>query len=280
MQINMYNDILFKYFIRCEETRPVVAEFLSKVTGISKEDLMNADYLGGVEHKTEKNKEKVKISDIIVKVDDFNRIVIEMNQTYTPSIFNKNTSYAFSVVSSSMKKGKKYKKNKVLLVNIDKFNHFKTKRPILNFKLKDEENHIENEMYNSYHIIVDNFTKRNYNKIEKEIVKFIRFLNHTSIEEMKKDYEGDIDYMAGIVSLEDYMKDIDKYGLLYDYKEETESMMEEKIEYEVELAKEQKVKESAIEFHKNGVSDEVIMNSLHISKEQLEEYLNEEQSQN
>ena len=34
-------------------------------------------------------------------------------------------------------------------------------------------------------------------------------------------------------------------------------------------------KESAIKFHKNGASDELIINSLDITKEQLEEYLKE-----
>ena len=34
-------------------------------------------------------------------------------------------------------------------------------------------------------------------------------------------------------------------------------------------------RESAKEFHKNGVSDEIIIKSLNITKEQLEEYLKE-----
>ena len=50
---------------------------------------------------------------------------------------------------------------------------------------------------------------------------------------------------------------------------------EEGIEKGKEQGIEQKTKESAIELHKNGVSDEIILKSLNITKEKLSDYLKE-----
>ena len=200
------------------------------------------------------------------------------------SIMDKNVRYAFDLINRTTEEGKNTYSN-VVLLNIDRFNKYNTKEPILDFRLRNEDGIIESNIYHSIHLIVENFTKENYNKVEKEIVKFVNFLNHTNLTKLKNDYKGDADYMAGVVKLEDYMKDPDVYGLLYEeqseeeyIKEVTEFAMEKGIEKGMEQGIEMNKKESAIKLHKNGASDDLIINSLDITKEQLKEYLNEEQS--
>ena len=46
-EINLMNDQLFKAFFRSIEARKMIASFLSSVTGIDKEILINAKYIGG-----------------------------------------------------------------------------------------------------------------------------------------------------------------------------------------------------------------------------------------
>ena len=279
MEINMYNDKLFKAFFTSIEARGMVSSFLSAITGIEKEKFVKATYISGLEPTTMTEKEKGKRTDILVKVDNYNRIIVEMNNFETKSIMDKNVRYAFDLINRTTEEGKNTYSN-ILLLNIDRFNKYKTKEPILDFRLRNEDGIIESNVYHSIHLIVENFTKENYNKVEREIVKFVNFLNYTNLTKLKDDYKGDADYMAGVVKLEDYMKDPDVYGLLYEeqseeeyIKEVTEFAMEKGIEKGIEKSK----RESAIELHKNGVSDELIIKSLHITKEKLVEYLNEKQ---
>jgi len=116
-EINVLNDAMFKSLFRSIEARGVVASFLSSLTGINKEILFNAEYQGG-ELPKKILKEKGKTSDVIIKVDDGNKLIIEMNQEYTDKIFEKNTSYAFSIASETILSGTK-KYPKVILINFD-----------------------------------------------------------------------------------------------------------------------------------------------------------------
>jgi len=202
---------------------------------------------------------------------------------------DKNVRYAFALIDRTTKEGDN-EYSKVLLLNIDRFNKYHTNKLIIDFRIRSEDGVVESNIYHSIHLIVENFTKENYNKVEKEIVKFVDFLKYTDLMKLKKDYKGDVDYMAGVVKLEDYMKDPDVYGLLYDeptpeeeireikefaMEQGMEKGMEKGMKQGMEKGMEQKTRESAIKLHKNGASDELIINSLDITKEQLNEYLKE-----
>lgn len=100
-EINLINDAMFKALFRSVEARKVVSEVISVLTGIDKDILMKADYQGG-EIPKKNIKEKGKVSDVIIKIDNNNKIIVEMNQSYTNNIFNKNTSYAFSICSETI----------------------------------------------------------------------------------------------------------------------------------------------------------------------------------
>ena len=215
-KINMCNDAMFKSVFRSIEARNVVIDFISAITKIDKEILKDAEFVGGDIVKSN-IKEKTKISDVIIKLDDNNKIIVEMNGSYDKNIFNKNTEYAFSIQTESTLNNKRY--NKTILINIDNFNKYKTDKPILHFKLRDEYGNIENNLYNSIHLILENAVKKEYNKtIEKEIINFSKFLKLGSLREMEKEFEGDDKYMAAIRKVEDLSTDPNFIGY-YDLEE-------------------------------------------------------------
>ncbi len=139
-----------------------------------------------------------------------------MNQYPNNHIFEKNTSYAFSVISESIPiSTKRYPT--VILINLDYFNKYQTKKSILHFKLRDEEGTIETEMYDSYHLILENIVNEKYNK-DSEIQKVVKLLMSKKIEEMIDQFKGDEKYMAAIRKVEDLSKDPNFVGY-YDKEE-------------------------------------------------------------
>ena len=186
---------------------------------------------------------------------------MEINGSTNPNIFEKNSEYAFSIIVESTKSNKKY--SKIILINIDNFNKFNTKEPLLHFKLKDEQGHIENESYNSIHLILENAVNREYNKnVDERIVNFSKFLKTNNLEDMKKIFKGSEEYMAAIRRVEDLSTDPNFIGY-YDVEEARKAEMEEVKEYAmthgleegkrigIEEGLQQGISESRIEIAKN-----------------------------
>ena len=202
-EINLMNDALAKSIIRSKEAREEVIGFLSGITHIPKRKFKNALFVGGEIPKNNKQ-EKGKISDVMCILKDV-IIIIEINDSYYQNLFPKNSLYSYAtLVSSTSVNTEVYKK--VILVNIDSFNHFKVKEPIIPFGTKYEELE-EHDLYTSYHVILENITNTNYN-IDKEVRKFGEFLSlKLSIEELKEKYRGDDKYMDIVEKVEKFMRD-------------------------------------------------------------------------
>lgn len=92
-----------------------------------------------------------------------------MNKFDPGYIFEKNASYAFSLFNESTKVGKRIWP-KIILINLDNFNRFKTDRPILDFMIRDTTGKYVVYIFHSYNIVLENFKNSNYN-IDKEITK-------------------------------------------------------------------------------------------------------------
>lgn len=202
-EINLMNDALAKSIIRSKEAREEVIGFLSGITHIPKRKFKNALFVGGEIPKNNKQ-EKGKISDVMCILKDV-IIIIEINDSYYQNLFPKNSLYSYAtLVSATSVNAKVYKK--VILVNIDSFNHFKVKEPVIPFGTKYEELE-EHDLYTSYHVILENITNTNYN-IDEEIRKFGEFLSlKLSIEELKEKYRGDDKYMDIARKVEKFMRD-------------------------------------------------------------------------
>ncbi len=222
-EVNMLNDALFKALFRSVEAREMVVDFLSELIGIKKEVLEQADYQGGEIPKkimTERN----KTADMIIKIEDSNRIILEMNQYLSQKMNERNTSYAFSIASETIISGSK-KYPKVILVNFDNFNYYKTERGILNFKLRDEEGHIETEQYHSIHLVLENIIDKKYNKRD-EIKKMVKLLRCKTVEEMEEKFKGDENYMSAIRKVSELSTDPNFVGY-YDIEEAHRQQLED-----------------------------------------------------
>ncbi len=249
-EINMLNDAMFKSVIRSEEARPLVNKFLHFLTNIEMEKLERATFMGG-EIPKKNLKEKGKISDVLIKVDNC-QLILEINQYDTKDIFDKNASYAFALSTVSTKVGERRKK--VILINFDAFNRFKTDEPILKFLLQDKKGHIETELYSSIHILLENIPNTSYN-IPKEIEAFLDFFKrYESIEELKGKYKRKGEFQSMVKKVEELTSD-EEFVLYYDleekHKQEKESAYELGVERGLEQGVEQGSKQEKIEIAKN-----------------------------
>ena len=199
------NDAAFKSLIRAEETRNIVIDVLSDITPVLENELKNALFLGG-EVPKEILKEKGMVSDVLVRVNDKNRIIIEANRQYSKNLFDKNASYAFknSYMESNAWKSEYHP---VSLVSVDKENVFHTDKPILVFQIQDEEGHIETELYYSVHLVLENFQNLAYT-ISDRVRKFMEFFQNQpdTIANLKEKYK-DGEMMAFVNKAEELSKD-------------------------------------------------------------------------
>lgn len=255
-QINMLNDALLKALFRSQEARDMIASFLSSITKISKEKLMTAEYVGG-ENPKRRLYEKGKTSDIIVIIDNRNRIIVEVNQYQTDHIFEKNSTYAYSNLLEATRISQ-IDYPKIILVNIDNMNYYETDRPMLNFKSMDEESHIENDLYTSIHLILANIVNSKYN-IDKEIEKFGRLLKMKTLEEMKEEFKEDEAYMSGIKKIEELVMDPQFIGL-----------------YDIEERRQRDMLDSKLTGLREGRLDGIRENKMKVAKEMLKDKLSYE----
>ena len=221
-KLNLGNDYLFKALFRSIEAREMVALFLSKITGLDEEILLNADYIGG-EIPKKKQKEKAKTSDVIVKITDDCRIILECNSSKNSNLFRKNTSYAFANYIEYSKIGKNTSTSiypDIYLVNIDMFTHFKTKKPISLFTIRNDEGDLEVDSYKSYHFILDNALNREYNK-DEDLYRIALFLNANAMEDLEKISKNDERFMKAYGKVSEYMSNED-FLIYYDKEEMNE----------------------------------------------------------
>jgi predicted transposase/invertase (TIGR01784 family) len=264
--VNLLNDAMFKALFRSVEAREMVSKFLNAITGIPVDDLMNASYQGG-ELPKKNIKEKGKASDIIIRVEDDKHIILECNQHYSDYIFKKNTSYLFSIASEKIKINEKVYPQ-VILVNIDNFNVYETTKPILHFMLRDEEGIIEHNLYNSFHLILENVSNPKYN-IDTEIKKVSELLKMTEITEMKEKFKGDESYMAAIRKVEDLSTDPNFIGY-YDIEEARKQDLEDMKNTGIRIGVDQRNIEIAKNLLNMNLSLEQIEEATGLIKEQIE----------
>ena len=222
--LRMGNDHLFKSLFRSVEARDMVARVLSKITGIDEKVLLNADYIGG-EIPKQKEKEKAKTSDVLVKFDDNSRIIVEMNRSHYNAQFRKNASYAFANYIEHTPIGAGYKEYpNIILVNIDAKRVFKTKRPVSTFEIRNEEGELEVDSYKSFHFIIENAAKKEYNR-DEDLYQFALFMKAENMDILKSVASGNESFEKAFRKVEEYMSDED--FLVYYDKEEMDNFEKE-----------------------------------------------------
>lgn len=215
IKLDKLNDAVFKAIFRSQEARGMISSFLSEITGISKEDFLNAYFVGG-EIPIKWENEKRKISDVVVKLDDHLRIVIiEMNKHYAKRLFRKNFEYYASVLTEKTEVGlSNY--HKVILININNFNRHQVKVPIQVFQLQDQLGNIDEDVgLTIYDIILDNLINPVYNK-NIVLEKIGRFFKTDDLEELRELSKGDEELMSAFAKINTLTKGEDG-AFYYDY---------------------------------------------------------------
>ena len=211
--INLLYDPIFKAFSMSRVVKKKLSKVISKITGISYNDIYNSKFQGGPIPKQNKN-EKGKESDLIIHVSDELIIIIEMNKFFREDLFKEKSDYALNCITRCTKENGKY--TKVILINIDNFNAFNTTEPIVDCDIQSKKYIIENENYKSYHIILENIVNKEYNKnIDNEVIEFFSFLQIKTLEEMKEKYGKDEEYMKIVKKVEDIYNDPKWIGYYY-----------------------------------------------------------------
>ena len=199
------NDAAFKSLVRAPETREFMIGVLFDLTHIPIDILNTSEFIGG-ELPKEILKEKGKSSDVIVRVQNKNKIIIEANRQYSKNLFEKNASYAFknSYMESNIGQNEY---QSIFIINVDGFNHYHTQRPILTFMPTDEEGHTEHGLYTSIHLVLENFDNPQYT-ISDRVRKFMEFFRNKpdTISNLKEKYK-DGDIMAFAKKAEELSKD-------------------------------------------------------------------------
>ena len=251
---NMMLDPLFKAVARSTEARKMIASVISEVTDIKKEDIIKAKFVGGDIPK-QNEKEKGKISDIIIYLPNEDIVLLEMNQFPTIDIFKKNTSYAYSIYSQNVRKvNDEVIYPKLYLININNFNAYSTKEAIQYFDFKDQNDVLEDiEGCKSIHLVLDNVIDTRYNKyISKTIIRYAKFLKAKSIEELKNIAEGDEEFMKAEEKVEKLMRDKEFIGL-YDKEENDREQRYAYGQYTKKIG------------HKKGLEEGIVLQSLDVN---------------
>ena len=225
--------------------------------------------------------------DLVLNLDG-EKINIELNNTNYLGLRERNLVYAELLGGHQYRKIKKksskerYKDIKgVLQINLNNFGN--NDRLITRYRLISDETR---ELF-SDNLRIDNVDmtkiKTSYkciDKIEERIYLWCELLNTNNIYKFKEicDMLLPKEEAERMVEIVDYISKDEERILLGDEEDQVELVREAIRDTAFEEGKEQKAKESAIKLHKNGASDELIMNSLDITKEKLTEYLKEKNS--
>ena len=180
-------DVVFKTIFKSKNTRFYVASIISEFLNLNYDYVyQNMQILDG-ELPKDNLKEKGKISDCIVKID--NQIIIfEMNRENYDNLRENKLRYLTTVFNNNFKVGKKFLKNKIILFNINAFKE--NSESIENYKLRSE-----NEIYTKYircvNINLEKVKEKWYNKftiskLEKYLLYLLISKNEEEIKELIK----------------------------------------------------------------------------------------------
>ena len=270
--IKKTNDAMFKALFRSMEMRNVLASFLSEITGIEKELLIHAAYIGGELTKEYVN-EKGQSADVVVKLeDDTKTIVIEMNQELSNFKIQDKLRGALKVFIASTKVGEK-RYHQVSLININDFNYYHVEGGVQIFQMRDQYgNFYINNNIVIYDVVLDNLLKEDYNNIV--LKKFAEFMKTDEISKLKEIFGGDEEYMEAAHKVEELAEDPDMI-FYYNYEEKKQEELEfvraESFENGVEHGIKQEKYATAKELIKSGIDLETISKCTNIPIEELEE---------
>ena len=100
-------DCTFKALMTDENCKSYVADILSNITKVPKDEIINNLVFKNSELKVKRVNDKKKVTDIIVEVKN-NIINLEMSKDYYDGVVEKNVSYRAQILEESVNAGDNY----------------------------------------------------------------------------------------------------------------------------------------------------------------------------
>ena len=212
--IPLWFDAMFKKVFGNEEDKRPLKYLLKLILGVEIKDLkiLNSEILG------ESIESKKTTVDLIVTLEDGKKVGIEMNQTVSQEIIDRNLIYMFRIMANSLRHSEGYEQlDKHIQINFDMEGYHE--RPIEIYKIINIEN-ISNVLTDKLEIIcidVPYFTNKCYNEEElSEQDRLIGLIGMTDRSKVEK-VIGENDIMGEIIKkIKDFSED-EKMAAMYDY---------------------------------------------------------------
>ena len=213
-------DVVFKNLIM--ESREFLIIILEHFLGIDKEVIRKNMHLENTVLPVSNAKEKKKVTDIIVRVE--NKVVnLQMNDSYYKGLINRNIDYILKGKTEANFSGENYDDNYIgIQINFDLDWQYDD-RDIIKFVLMDPERGIVlSENLIIYNINLLKFREKYYNKDElSEFERAITLLTLKKREDIEKISEG----VEGLMEAKEEIKKLsDNLGIIgvYDYEKHKE----------------------------------------------------------
>lgn len=201
------------------------ADMTHRITGISKDLILNTYYEKNSEYAVSNAIEKGKRSDILFGVEGY-IINYELNNKYSLSLIQRNDNYLDKVKIDIANHMYTYETIPIAIqINLNNFNHLNRKNEMEVFKSRDKNGVVEEVKWKKYHISFRKiYTKYKrgleLSKLEKELL----ILRLRKIEEIENIAKGDVELMEVANKLKELSLDINTIGL-YDEEEDRKKMM-------------------------------------------------------
>ena len=272
--IPMIYDKAFKSILTSKEVRSYLIDIIADVIKIDKEEIRKNIVFKQNEHNLLGINEKRKTSDLIVEIS-YGVINLEMNKDWYDGLFDRNHEYISKVRENILKEEKRYNKlKKVIQINFDNFNIYKTEEIILKFEMMNEKGIREKVNIESYHVILPNARKKYYNEgIRNALVERLVIMTMEKEKELEELIEKNMELKPVGEKIIEISRDEELQGI-YDRQEHERmvrnSIMATKLEDSYHKGVNKGIKESAKKMKLKNISIEDIMDITGLSKEEIE----------
>ena len=287
--ISMLFDPIYRSMIGSDEGMPLVELLVSVVT-----DTKLSEVKGKVKHLSKellKRHYKDMDSHVDVLLDyNNNKIIVEMNSKKI--MIDRNYIYLFKVASGTLKVGDTTYKNirKTVLINFN--NTDKSQKNFIDIGyIKNQNNKVMTEIIKVINICIAKVNDKSYNyhdEFEKNMARICRILMTTKASDLKKEsaYFMTKEETKNFVNRAKELSSDDEMVTMFDQENmheiirntELEEAQERGIECGIKRGVERGSKEKAVEIAKNlikiGLSEDQIVESTGLSKEEIEKLKN------
>lgn len=304
-KISIMSDVMFKTLFCNSKRMEYGAKLISYFIDKPYEEILKNIRLKNSELDKESIDSKAERCDYVAELDE-TLLNIEVNCNSDEETMLRNIEYVFRLYASNIKAGEEYNYHPVVQFNLNNFSFMGNNKTIDVYGIQNDDKlrltnniiivqiYVPNILKKCYNVGIENLTEMERyivllatcdKELSNEISKgdnfmgkiFDEYLKTMSHDDLRESYDHEIamkdwGYEEGH---HEGREDGFKEGLQQGIEQGIEQGIKEGIEQGIKEGLEQKNKEAARELYKNGASNELIMNSLHITKEKLDEYIKE-----